>query len=85
MNSLLQGHAMSTPHLTCPKCDAVLRLNAVPIPGAGSKCPCWGTTFSLEALGPVAGLKSRGFVFNADLVSIVRVLEIGTRVSQGAR
>jgi hypothetical protein len=28
---------------------------------------------------------SRGFVFNADLVSIIRFLDIGTRVSQGAR
>jgi hypothetical protein len=28
---------------------------------------------------------SRGFVFNADLVSIIRFLDIGTRVSQGVR
>jgi hypothetical protein len=28
---------------------------------------------------------SRGFVFNADLVSIIRFLDIGTRVSRGAR
>jgi hypothetical protein len=31
------------------------------------------------------GPQSRGFVFNADLVAIVRFLDIGTRVSQGAR
>jgi hypothetical protein len=28
---------------------------------------------------------SRGFVFNADLVSIIRFLDIGTRVAQGVR
>jgi hypothetical protein len=38
-----------------------------------------------RADGFVAGPQSRGFVFNADLVSIVRFLDIGTRVSQGAR
>jgi hypothetical protein len=38
-----------------------------------------------KADGFAAGPQSRGFVFNADLVSIVRFLDIGTRVSQGAR
>ncbi len=33
---------------------------------------------------PVAE-ESRGFVFNADLVSVIRFLEIGTRVSRGVR
>jgi hypothetical protein len=28
---------------------------------------------------------SRGFMFNADLVSVIRFLEIGTRVAYGAR
>jgi hypothetical protein len=28
---------------------------------------------------------SRGFVFNADLVSVIRFLDIGTRVSRGVR
>jgi hypothetical protein len=32
-----------------------------------------------------AGPGSRGFVFNADLVSVIRFLDIGTRVSQGVR
>jgi hypothetical protein len=32
-----------------------------------------------------AGPGSRGFVFNADLVSIIRFLDIGTRVSRGVR
>jgi hypothetical protein len=31
------------------------------------------------------GPMSRGFVFNADLVSVVRFLDIGTRVAQGVR
>jgi hypothetical protein len=35
--------------------------------------------------GFTAGAGARGFVFNADLVSIVRFLDIGTRVAQGAR
>jgi hypothetical protein len=35
--------------------------------------------------GFAVGPKSRGFVFNADLVSVVRFLDIGTRVAQGAR
>ena len=35
--------------------------------------------------GFAAGSQSRGFVFNADLVSIVRFLDIGTRVSQAVR
>jgi hypothetical protein len=38
-----------------------------------------------KAEGFAAGPQSRGFVFNADLVSIVRFLDIGTRVAQGAR
>jgi len=38
-----------------------------------------------KADGYPASPQSRGFVFNADLVSIVRFLDIGTRVSQGAR
>ena len=32
-----------------------------------------------------AGVGARGFVFNADLVSIIRFLDIGTRVSRGVR
>jgi hypothetical protein len=35
--------------------------------------------------GFAAGLKSRGFVFNADLVSVVRFLDVGTRVAQSVR
>ena len=31
------------------------------------------------------GQKSRGFVFNADLVAVIRFLDIGTRVAQGVR
>ena len=35
--------------------------------------------------GFAVGPKSRGFVFNADLVSIIRFLDIGTRVAQSVR
>lgn len=35
--------------------------------------------------GYLIGPSSRGFVFNADLVAIVRFLDIGTRVAQSAR
>jgi hypothetical protein len=35
--------------------------------------------------GFAAAAGSRGFVFNADLVSVIRFLDIGTRVSQSAR
>jgi hypothetical protein len=35
--------------------------------------------------GFVVGPKSRGFVFNADLVAVIRFLDIGTRVAQGVR
>ena len=35
--------------------------------------------------GIPAGAGARGFVFNADLVSIIRFLDIGTRVSRGVR
>jgi hypothetical protein len=38
-----------------------------------------------KAEGYLVGPLSRGFVFNADLVSVVRFLDIGTRVSQSAR
>jgi hypothetical protein len=38
-----------------------------------------------KADGYPVGPLSRGFVFNADLVSIVRFLDIGTRVAQSAR
>jgi hypothetical protein len=38
-----------------------------------------------KADGYAVGPLSRGFVFNADLVSIVRFLDIGTRVAQSAR
>jgi hypothetical protein len=38
-----------------------------------------------KAEGYPVGPLSRGFVFNADLVSVVRFLDIGTRVSQSAR
>jgi hypothetical protein len=38
-----------------------------------------------KADGFAIGPHARGFVFNADLVSIVRFLDIGTRVAQGAR
>jgi hypothetical protein len=33
--------------------------------------------------GLPAAPKSRGFVFNADLVAVIRFLDIGTRVTQG--
>jgi hypothetical protein len=33
----------------------------------------------------VVGPRSRGFVFNADLVAVIRFLDIGTRVSQSVR
>ena len=36
-----------------------------------------------DGVGAAPG--SRGFVFNADLVSVIRFLDIGTRVSQSAR
>jgi hypothetical protein len=35
--------------------------------------------------GLQVGLRSRGFVFNADLVAVIRFLDIGTRMSQNAR
>jgi hypothetical protein len=35
--------------------------------------------------GYPAADRSRGFVFNADLVSVIRFLDLGTRVSQGVR
>jgi hypothetical protein len=35
--------------------------------------------------GIAGAIKARGFVFNADLVSIIRFLDIGTRMSHGAR
>jgi hypothetical protein len=38
-----------------------------------------------QGAGFPVGPKSRGFVFNADLVAVIRFLDIGTRVSQGAR
>ncbi len=38
-----------------------------------------------KADGFAVGPKSRGFVFNADLVAIIRFLDIGTRVAQSAR
>jgi hypothetical protein len=38
-----------------------------------------------RAEGFTVGPHSRGFVFNADLVAVVRFLDIGTRVAQGVR
>jgi hypothetical protein len=38
-----------------------------------------------RADGFAAGPHSRGFVFNADLVAVIRFLDIGTRVAQGVR
>jgi hypothetical protein len=38
-----------------------------------------------KGAGHVVGPKSRGFVFNADLVAVIRFLDIGTRVAQGVR
>jgi hypothetical protein len=38
-----------------------------------------------KAAGFSAGLRSRGFVFNADLVAVVRFLDVGTRVAQSVR
>jgi hypothetical protein len=35
--------------------------------------------------GFTVGAHARGFVFNADLVAIIRFLDIGTRVAQGVR
>jgi hypothetical protein len=40
-------------------------------------------TARADGLG--VGPQSRGFVFNADLVAVVRFLDLGTRVAQGAR
>jgi hypothetical protein len=42
---------MSALQLTCPVCDAVLRLASAPVPGSRSKCPRCGTPFSLDAPG----------------------------------
>jgi hypothetical protein len=38
-----------------------------------------------RADGFPVGAGARGFVFNADLVSVIRFLDVGTRVSQGGR
>ena len=38
-----------------------------------------------RAEGYPAGPGARGFVFNADLVAVIRFLDLGTRVSQGVR
>ncbi len=38
-----------------------------------------------RAEGFPAGPGARGFVFNADLVAVIRFLDLGTRVSQGVR
>jgi hypothetical protein len=38
-----------------------------------------------RADGFAAGPQARGFVFNADVVAIIRFLDIGTRVAQGVR
>jgi hypothetical protein len=38
-----------------------------------------------KSAGFAAGPKSRGFVFNADLVAVIRFLDIGTRVAQSVR
>jgi hypothetical protein len=38
-----------------------------------------------RADGFATGPHSRGFVFNADLVAVIRFLDIGTRVAQGVR
>jgi S1-C subfamily serine protease len=39
---------MSAPQLTCPMCDAVLRLSSALVPGAHTRCPRCGTPFSLN-------------------------------------
>ena len=38
-----------------------------------------------KSAGFAVGPKSRGFVFNADLVAVIRFLDIGTRVAQSVR
>jgi hypothetical protein len=38
-----------------------------------------------KSSGLAVGPKSRGFVFNADLVAVIRFLDIGTRVAQSVR
>jgi hypothetical protein len=38
-----------------------------------------------KAAGFAVGPKSRGFVFNADLVAVIRFLDVGTRVAQAVR
>jgi uncharacterized protein YegL len=38
-----------------------------------------------KAAGYPAGPRSRGFVFNADLVAVVRFLDVGTRMAQSVR
>ncbi len=38
-----------------------------------------------RAGGFAVGSQARGFVFNADLVAIIRFLDVGTRVAQGVR
>jgi hypothetical protein len=40
---------------------------------------------AIRANGVAAGAQARGFMFNADLVAVVRFLDVGTRVAQGAR
>jgi hypothetical protein len=35
--------------------------------------------------GLAVGAGSRGFVFNADLVSVIRFMDIGTKVAQSVR
>lgn len=38
-----------------------------------------------RAGGTAVGSQARGFVFNADLVAVIRFLDVGTRVAQGVR
>jgi hypothetical protein len=38
-----------------------------------------------RAGGVAVGAQARGFVFNADLVAVIRFLDVGTRMSQGVR
>jgi hypothetical protein len=38
-----------------------------------------------QLMDPRIGMGARGFVFNADLVSVVQFLDIGTRVDKSMR
>jgi hypothetical protein len=38
-----------------------------------------------RAGGLAVGPQARGFVFNADLVAVIRFLDVGTRLTRGVR